>query len=141
MPEYLNNRVLIQQIERFANAAPNTDDFKEAQSDLITSFQTLTKNIIRGFRFKLIDADDMAQEGVFICLSKMHKYKTERGNCFSYFSTILLNHYRQMYRSAKNYNSLKLKYAKSLKDKAPQFRRRNKHHDVLPSLPEAPEDY
>lgn len=118
--EYLNNRAFEAIIERFKNAKENvkTDqrEFDEAQMDLATAFYTLAKNIIRAFKFQLVDKDDALQEGVMICFEKLHRFDPNIGRAFNFCTTIILNHYRQLYRTAKNYNELKFRYHKHLCD-------------------------
>jgi DNA-directed RNA polymerase specialized sigma24 family protein len=77
----------------------------------------LAKNIIKAFKFQLVDKDDALQEGVMICFEKLDRFDPVRGKAFNYCSTILLNLYKQMYRTAKNYNELKIKYHEYLYDK------------------------
>ena len=83
---------------------------KELEGQLANLFYLLAENIIRAFKFQLIDKDDALQEGVMICLEKLDRFKPERGKAFNYYTTCTLNHYRQLYRSAKNYNELKKKF-------------------------------
>lgn len=119
--EYLNNRIFEELIltfkkaRKFQNKKPT--EFKMAQESLAEAFYILADNIIRAFKFQLIDYDDMKQEGVMICFEKLNcfdpNYVTESGNkskAFNYFTTCTLNHFRQLYRTAKNYKQLKERY-------------------------------
>lgn len=112
--EYLNNKIFESIIDRFKEAKINEkndkDEFEKAQIELATAFYTLAKNIIRAFKFQLVDRDDALQEGVMICFEKLHRFDPKIGRAFNFCTTIILNHYRQLYRSAKNHNELKLKY-------------------------------
>jgi hypothetical protein len=65
--------------------------YEETQQQLAIAFLTLSENIVRYAKFNLIDIDDAIQEGVMICFEK-------------------IDHYRQLYRTARNYNELKKKY-------------------------------
>lgn len=85
-------------------------DFKESQSLLATAFYTLSENIVRYAKFNLIDMDDAIQEGVMICFEKIDRFNPEIGKAFNYMTTCILNHFRQLYRTARNYNELKKKY-------------------------------
>jgi hypothetical protein len=119
--EYLNNRIFEELILAFKKARRTQKkkpaEFKCAQDSLAEAFYILADNIIRAFKFQLIDYDDMKQEGVMICFEKLNcfdpNYVTEAGNkskAFNYFTTCTLNHFRQLYRTAKNYKQLKERY-------------------------------
>ncbi len=126
--EYLNNRVFEELIAQFKKARrrkkQSARDFEMSQTDLAEAFYILADNIIRAFKFQLIDRDDMLQEGVMICFEKLNKfdpnYITEAGTkskAFNYFTTCTLNHFRQLYRTAKNYKQLKERYFEFLSKK------------------------
>lgn len=119
--EYLNNRIFEDLILAYKKARRHQKkkpvEFKHAQDELAEAFFILADNIIRAFKFQLIDRDDMMQEAAMICFEKLNcfdpNYVTESGNkskAFNYFTTCTLNHFRQLYRTAKNYKQLKEKY-------------------------------
>jgi hypothetical protein len=87
-----------------------SQEFTEAQKNLASAFYTLSENIVRYAKFNLIDIDDAVQEGVMICFDKMDRFVPKKGKAFNYFTTCILNHFRQLYRTARNYNELKKKY-------------------------------
>jgi DNA-directed RNA polymerase specialized sigma24 family protein len=58
----------------------------------------------------MVDEEDAKQEAVMVCLRKAPKFDTDRGKAFNYFTTMILNHYRQLYRTARNYGELKKKF-------------------------------
>jgi len=78
--------------------------------NLASAFFTLSENIVRYAKFQLIDADDAVQEGVMICFDKIERFDSRKGKAFNYMTTCILNHFRQLYRTARNYNELKKKY-------------------------------
>lgn len=80
------------------------------QDKLADAFQTLSQNIVRYAKFNLIDPDDSAQEGVLICFEKLDRFDPRYGKAFNYMTTCILNHFKQLYRSARNYTELKKKY-------------------------------
>lgn len=84
--------------------------FEESQNSLATAFYTLSENIARYAKFSFIDPDDAIQEGVLICFEKIDRFDPSKGKAFNYMTTCILNHYRQLYRSARNYNELKKRY-------------------------------
>lgn len=105
---------------RWASRAgdPNeiTARFQTAQAELATAFYVLSENIVRYAKFNLIDADDAIQEGVLICFEKIDRFDPSKGKAFNYMTTCILNHFRQLYRTARNYNELKRKYHDFLQD-------------------------
>lgn len=120
--EYLNNKAFELIINRFKLASENKEvdkcGFDAVQLELTDAFYLLAQNIIRAFRFQLVDKDDALQEGVMICFEKLHRFNPEKGKIFNFLTTIILNHYRQLYRTAKNYNELKARFHDHLYDKA-----------------------
>lgn len=85
-------------------------EFEASQKELATAFYLLSENIVRYAKFNLIDADDAVQEGVMICFEKIDRFDPKKGKAFNYMTTCVLNHFRQLYRTARNYNELKRKY-------------------------------
>lgn len=85
-------------------------EFSEAQGILAHAFYTLSQNIVRYAKFSNIDEDDAVQEGVLICFERAEKFDPDKGKAFNYMTTCILNHFRQLWRTAKNYNELKKKY-------------------------------
>lgn len=84
--------------------------YHDSQTQLAVAFLTLSENIVRYAKFNLIDMDDAIQEGVMICFEKIDRFDPRKGKAFNYMTTCILNHYRQLYRTARNYNELKKKY-------------------------------
>lgn len=85
-------------------------EFDDSQNQLAHAFYKLSENIVRCFKFSNVDPDDAIQEGVFICFEKIDRFDPEKGRAFNYMTTCILNHFRQLWRSARNYNELKKKY-------------------------------
>lgn len=83
---------------------------EEAKQKLAIAFFTLSENIVRYAKFQLIDTDDAVQEGVMICFEKIDRFDSRKGKAFNYMTTCILNHFRQLYRTARNYNELKKRY-------------------------------
>ena len=86
------------------------DLHEESKQKLAIAFFTLSENIVRYAKFKLIDQDDAVQEGVMICFDKIGRFDSRKGKAFNYMTTCILNHFRQLYRTSRNYNELKIKY-------------------------------
>ena len=92
-------------------------NYKDFQNQLAYAFYILAQNITNYAKFSGIDVDDAIQEGVLICFEKIDRFDPRKGKAFNYMTTCILNHYRQLYRSARNYNELKRKYLIYLSDK------------------------
>lgn len=91
--------------------------FKNFQSQLASAFYLLSQNIANWAKFSGIDIDDAIQEGVLICFEKIDRFDPRKGKAFNYMSTCILNHYRQLYRGARNYNELKKRYHRYLQER------------------------
>lgn len=101
-------------------------EFNLSQNQLAAAFFTLAQNIIRYRKFHFVDTDDAIQEFVMICLEKIEYFDPRKGKAFNYMTTCILNHYRQLYRSARNYNELKKKFHDHLQTKAKAGRKAKK---------------
>ena len=101
-------------------------EFNISQNQLAMAFFTLAQNIIRYRKFHFVDTDDAIQEFVMICLEKIEYFDPRKGKAFNYMTTCILNHYRQLYRSARNYNELKKKFGDHIMAKAKPGRRAKK---------------
>ena len=84
--------------------------YEATQNNLAIAFYTLSENIVRYAKFNLIDIDDAIQEGVLVCFEKLDRFNPKIGKAFNYMTTCILNHFKQLYRSARNYNELKKRY-------------------------------
>jgi len=104
--EYINNKDFQ---ELILSHLKNLED-EDIRNEITLCFYLLSSNIIQAFNFKLIDKEDALQEGVLACWSKLDRFDPERGKAFNWFTTIILNHFRQLYRSCKNDINLKRKY-------------------------------
>lgn len=93
------------------------DNYKGFQEQLAYAFYVLSENIANYAKFNGIDVDDAIQEGVLICFEKIDRFDPRKGKAFNYMTTCILNHYRQLYRSARNYNELKKRYHGYLQEK------------------------
>jgi len=102
-----NKKRLKEKMEALDSSSFSHDDSKQK---LAVAFFTLSENIVRYAKFQLIDADDAIQEGVMICFDKIDRFDARKGKAFNYMTTCILNHFRQLYRTARNYNELKKKY-------------------------------
>jgi hypothetical protein len=100
-------------------------EYKDCQQQLAFQFYTLAESIVRWRNFSLIDDEDAVQEGVLICFEKIDRFDSSKGSAFNYLTTCVLNHFRQLWRSARNYNELKIKYQDFLCSSFEEFVARN----------------
>jgi hypothetical protein len=100
--------------EKYNNVLENYENYK---LDLANSFKKLSENLVAYAKEIIIDEDDAIQEGIMICFEKMDKFNPEFGKAFNYMTTCIINHYRYMYRSDKNYKDLKQKFKSYLENK------------------------
>ena len=104
-----------------------TSDYVVAQHDLAQCFFILAERVAKYKNFDFIDIDDAIQEGVLIGFEKIDRFDPIKGKAFNYMTTCILNHFRQLYRTARNYNELKRKYLDYLNSQPEQFQsRKNK---------------
>jgi DNA-directed RNA polymerase specialized sigma subunit len=99
-------------IEKESGHREVSQEYEDSKKKLAIAFFTLSENIVRYAKFQLIDVDDAVQEGVMICFEKINRFDPRKGKAFNYMTTCILNHFRQLYRSARNYNELKKRYLK-----------------------------
>jgi hypothetical protein len=78
----------------------------------------LTENIIKYFgKINWIDPEEVLQECVTFAFEKADRFDHKKGKAFNFFTTIILGHMRQLYRSQKPYPELKQKYEEFLAGK------------------------
>ena len=85
-------------------------EFDASQQQLAEAFQTLSEHLVRYAKDIIVDVDDATQEGIMICFEKIDRFHPEKGKAFNYMTTCILNHYRQLYRSHRNYKLLKERF-------------------------------
>lgn len=93
------------------------EGYRDYQQQLAYAFYVLAENIANYAKFSGIEIDDAIQEGVLICFEKVDRFNPDykgksgqKAKAFNYMTTCILNHFRQMYRGARNYSELKRKY-------------------------------
>ena len=85
-------------------------NYANSQKELATAFYTLSEHLVRYAKDIIVDQDDAIQEGVMICFEKIDRFNPSIGKAFNYMTTCILNHFRQIYRTSKNYKLLKERY-------------------------------
>ena len=101
--EYLNNKEFEQSINNFQKSKK-----MKARCELV--LEDIEDRIAQYFHFNLIEPEDAIQEGVVICFEKVDRFVPKKGKAFNYMTTCIANHYRQLYRTSRNYNELKKRY-------------------------------
>ena len=91
--------------------------FDKSNSDLAISFMTLSEHLVRYAKDIIVDPDDAIQEGAMICFAKLEQFNPnfigkdgKKAKAFNYMTTCILNHFRQIYRTDKNYRELKERF-------------------------------
>lgn len=91
--------------------------FEQSQRDLANSFITLSQHLVLYAKDIIVDPDDAIQEGVMICFEKLDRFdpnfvgkNDQKAKAFNYMTTCVLNHFRQIYRTDKNYRELKERF-------------------------------
>jgi hypothetical protein len=72
-------------------------------------FESIMKDVIEK------DMEEIKEELIYRCFECVDRYDSTKGKAFNYFTTIMLGHLKQVYRSSKKYNEVKKKYAKFMK--------------------------
>lgn len=98
--------------------------FNREKDKLADAFYLLSNNAANFYGRKLgIDIDDATQEGVLICFDKIDRFNPnyrgkdgQKAKAFNYLTTCIFNHYRQIYRTNRNYTELKRRYHQHLQD-------------------------
>lgn len=92
-------------------------EFSESQKELATKFYLLADRLVRYAKDIIVDVDDSIQEAVMICFEKVDRFDPnyrgkngQKAKAFNYMTTCILNHYRQIWRTHKNYKLLKERY-------------------------------
>lgn len=66
--------------------------------------------------FPHLHTPEVKKELVDYAMSKLNRLDTSKGKAFNFFTTVMLGHLRQLYRSNKNYTELKEQWRKRAKD-------------------------
>ncbi len=82
-------------------------EYQDSQDELSNAFYILSKHVAEFAKFHLIDRDEAIQEGAVICYEKIDKFNPKKGKAFNYMTTCILNHFRQMHRTARAFNEFK----------------------------------
>ncbi len=124
MAEYINNKKLEECIHRYRAVKDDPEkktEFSAAEMELTKSFYLLSEKIYLAYRYMFsnnVEVEEALQEGTVICFEKIHRFNSEIGRAFPFFTQIILNHFKQLCRSAINYKNLTIKYHQHLSEKS-----------------------
>lgn len=66
-------------------------------------FYVLAYRIVKSFKFRHVDDDDALQEAVIICFKRIAHFDPARGKAFNFFTTLIVNQLKGLYRKNKNH--------------------------------------
>jgi DNA-directed RNA polymerase specialized sigma subunit len=101
MSIYLNEDELAEAVNRHRTAPT-----RETGNTLALMFLRLGDEIQKKWNFSYIDREDLSQEGVIILFEKLHRWDVAKGTAFNFFTTLLLNHWRQCWRKESGHRKL-----------------------------------
>lgn len=110
----MKQEAVVVQTDLYRQVCTDFDAYKER---LAYAFLILSANLANYTRYAGIEVEDATQEGVTICFEKIDKFDKRKGKAFNYMTTCIINHFRQMYRTNKNYHELKKRYLTFLQHK------------------------
>lgn len=123
MAEYLNNAIFQNLL---LNYQSNPGD-KKAGDELAKAFGAIGENLSKKYKMAGVSLEDAVQESMIIGFIRLDKFKPEKGKAFNYFTTIILNHLRGLYRQNKSFVDMKERYAERLREKAGTHWRKPSH--------------
>lgn len=103
--------VKLQELEQALRQAER--DFKQAEDDVAASLYLIATNAVASWRN--ISQEDAVQEAVMMCIAKIGRFNPSNGKAFNYFTTCILNCYKQQARTTRNYDKLTADFADCLR--------------------------
>jgi DNA-directed RNA polymerase specialized sigma24 family protein len=73
------------------------------QDELFDCFGLLIDRLMSGWAFK-VDKEEAKQECFLLILRVLKNFNKDKGKCFNYFTTVILNNLRLIYTKRKKYN-------------------------------------
>jgi hypothetical protein len=101
LADYLKEKHLVEIVLRYRDNKKKADEF-------ISAISLIANNLMRKYKFYSsgMGKEDFIQEAVMICLQKQHCYQLDKGSCFSYFTTVILNHWKYTWNLDRRYYDL-----------------------------------
>jgi hypothetical protein len=107
--EYINNKDLLDLIILFRDE-PEDNVIKD---ELANAFLLLANEIFDWQKIDNLQKEEVVNEAAFVCILKASScFSPERGSAFPYFTTVIVNYYRQQMRSQNSYNRMIGEFAK-----------------------------
>lgn len=108
---FKNNKEPIHSLQEYTdNYNRASQDYYDSEKELANAFYILSEHLIIYAKDIITDPEDSMQEGVVTCFQRLNKFDPDKGKAFNYLTTCVLNHYRQHWRTYKNYKQFKEKY-------------------------------
>lgn len=98
MTDYLKEQDLLEILTRYRSNKKDANEFIEA-------ITLIANNLIRKYTFyaRGVAKEDFIQEAVMVCLERQHCFRKDKGHCFSYFTTVIINHWKHLWNSDRRY--------------------------------------
>jgi DNA-directed RNA polymerase specialized sigma24 family protein len=110
MSNYIDNKEFESKIKSYKAG----DD--AAESIIVSDLYLLSSNIIESFKFKFIEKEDALQECILLSYKKLQNFDPDRGAAFNYFTTMILNHLKQMYTKEKKHQEKVYSYFEHIRE-------------------------
>lgn len=75
-------------------------------NELADMFGKIGANLLNRYRFQGISRDEGYSEAAYVLLAKYNNYKPGKGKFFNYATTVVLNHFRSLWRREDIQNGL-----------------------------------
>lgn len=113
--EEVKESVFDAQVRMFLEARKNERPDRElAERNFISSLFYLAERLVAVLNRAIPVSRDVTEELVTCAYEKADRCDPTRGKPFNFFTTVMIGHYQQFYRKAKNYKALKKMYNQHL---------------------------
>jgi hypothetical protein len=90
-----------------------TRDFNSIRDILTGQFLLLCTRLVERYCANIvIDHDDSIQDCAMICLKRIDNFQPAKGKAFNFFTTCIIHHLRQLYRTHQSYQGFLRKLAR-----------------------------
>lgn len=103
MPDYVKREYLEGLLAAREKGSP-------VSGELAQCFALIAFNLFRAFKMDRVEQDEAIQEGVLICILKVDRYEIGRAPAFNFFTTCILNQWRQLYRKIQTIDANNLEF-------------------------------
>lgn len=107
--EYVNNKDLLDLIVLYREE----EDDSIINDELARAFLVMANEIFDWQKINNLIKEEASNEAAFVCMRKAKScFDPARGSAFPYFTTVIVNYYRQQMRSQKSYTKMLGEFAK-----------------------------